>query len=288
LGIELNGQKNSSDLPESRQMKALSKGSYINHGWDYRWLQFATLLWALTYRNFVSRYRKSILGPAWAIIHPLVYMVIFTFLRGVTNFSDEGIPYPIFTFAALVPWTFFANAVIQSAPSVLLNANVVKKIAAPKEVFPLSAVLTSLFDFAIAGVVLAGLMIWYRIPVSSALIWLPVLVLLTLVLAFAIGMFLASFGTYKRDLVMAAPFLMQFWLFASPIMYPLSQVPEKWHSLYVMNPVVGLIEGYRHVLLKGSSPPLGPLFWSAVVTLAILGFTWPFFRWMSQYFADVV
>jgi lipopolysaccharide transport system permease protein len=215
-------------------------------------------------------------------------MVIFTFLRGVTNFSDEGIPYPIFTFAALVPWTFFANAVIQSAPSVLLSANVVKKIAAPKEVFPLSAVLTSLFDFAIAGVVLAGLMIWYRIPVSSALIWLPVLILLTLVLAFAIGMFLASLGTFKRDLVMAAPFLMQFWLFTSPIMYPLSQVPEKWHSLYLMNPVVGIIEGFRNVLLKASAPPLEPLLWSVVVTLVTLGLTWPFFRWLSQYFADVV
>jgi lipopolysaccharide transport system permease protein len=215
-------------------------------------------------------------------------MVVFMFLRGVTKFSDEGIPYPIFTFAALVPWTFFANGVVQSAPSVLLNANVVKKIAAPREVFPLSAVMTSLFDFAIAGMVLAGLMLWYRIQVSAALFWLPVLVLMTLTLAFAIGMFLASFGTYKRDLVMAAPFLMQFWLFASPIMYPLSQVPEKWRSLYVMNPVVGLIEGYRHVILKGSSPPLEPLVWSAVITLAILGLTWPFFRWMSQYFADVV
>ena len=269
-------------------MKALSKGSYINHGRDYRWLQFATLLWALTYRNVVSRYRKSILGPAWAIIHPLFYMVIFTFLRGVTNFSDEGIPYPIFTFAALVPWTFFANGVIQSAPSVLLNSNIIKKIAAPREVFPLSAVLTSLFDFAIAGVVLAGLMIWYHIPVSSALIWLPVLMLVTLALAFAIGMFLASFGTYKRDLVMAAPFLIQFWLFASPIMYPLSQVPEKWHLLYVMNPVVGLIEGYRNVLLKASAPPMKPFLWSVVMTLVILALAWPFFRWMSQYFADVV
>lgn len=269
-------------------MKALSRGNYINQGRDYRWMQFVTLLWALTYKNVVSRYRKSILGPAWAIIHPLLYMVVFMFLRGVTKFSDEGFPYPIFTFAALVPWTFFANGVVQSAPSVLLNASVVKKIAAPREVFPLSAVMTSLFDFAIAGIVLAGLMFWYRIPVNSALLWLPVLILITLTLAFAIGMFLASFGTYKRDLVMAAPFLMQFWLFASPIMYPFSQVPEKWHSLYIMNPAVGLIEGYRHVLIKGSSPPLEPLFWSVVVTLAILGFTWPFFRWMSQYFADVM
>ena len=147
-------------------MTELSKGSYINYGREYRWMQFITLLWALTYKNVVSRYRKSILGPAWAILHPLFYMVVFMFLRGVMKFSDEGIPYPIFTFAALVPWTFFTNGVVLSAPSVLLNANVVKKIAAPKEVFPLSAVMTSLFDFAIAGIVLAGLMLWYRIPVT--------------------------------------------------------------------------------------------------------------------------
>jgi len=269
-------------------MKALSKGSYINHGWDYRWLQFATLLWALTYRNVMSRYRKSILGPAWAVIQPLAYMVLFMFLRKVTKFSDEGIPYPIFTFAALVPWTFFSNAVVQGGPSVLMNANVVKKIASPREVFPLAAVMTAFFDFAIAGVILVGLMIWYHIPVGFALLWLPVLIVVTALLAFALGMFLASFGTFRRDVVMAAPFLMQLLLFVAPIMYPLSQVPEKLRTLYMMNPVVGLIEGYRHVLLKASAPPMEPFLWSVVMTLVILALAWPFFRWMSQYFADVV
>jgi len=246
------------------------------------------LLWALTYRNIMSRYRKSILGPFWALIQPIVYMLVFTFLRGVTEFSDEGIPYPIFTFAALVPWTFFSNAVVQSAPSVLMNASVIKKTAFPIEVFPLSAVMTTFFDFIMSGIVLAGLMIWYRIPVGFALLWLPVLLLVTALLAFAVGMFLASFGTFKRDLVMAAPFLMQFWLFTSPVMYPLSQVPEKWRSLYIINPVVGLIEGYRHVFLKASNPPIAPLIWSVVITLVILAFVWPFFRWVAQYFADTV
>lgn len=269
-------------------MSTFTKGQYVTLGPDYRWTQFGALLWALTSRNVITRYRRSILGPAWAIIQPLVYMVVFLFLRGVTRFSDEGIPYPIFTFAALVPWTFFSNAVIQSGPSVLMNASVVKKIASPREVFPLSAVMTSLFDFAMAGVVLAGLMIWYRIPVGLSLLWLPLLLALTAILAFAVGMFLASLGTFKRDLIMAAPFLMQFLLFTSPIMYPLSQVPERWHTLYMMNPVVGLIEGYRHVLLKATGPPLEPLFWSIGVTLLILFFAWPFFRWISQYFADVL
>lgn len=253
-----------------------------------QWSKFMNLLWALTYRNIMSRYRKSILGPFWALIQPIAYMLVFTFLRGVTEFSDEGIPYPIFTFAALVPWTFFSNAVVQSAPSVLMNASVIKKTAFPIEVFPLSAVMTTFFDFIMSGMVLAGLMIWYRIPVGFALLWLPVLLLVTALLAFAVGMFLASFGTFKRDLVMAAPFLMQFWLFTSPVMYPLSQVPEKWRSLYIINPVVGLIEGYRHVFLKASNPPIVPLIWSVVITLVILAFVWPFFRWVAQYFADAV
>lgn len=165
-----------------------------------------SLTWALVYRDVTARYRKSILGPAWAIIQPLMYMIVFTFLRSFMNVSDDGIPYPIFTFAALVPWTFFSNAVVASAPSVMRNASVVTKISMPREVFPLSAVVTALFDFFTAGLVLAGLMIYYQISVGWALLWIPVLLALTTTLAFAVGMFLASFGTYKRDLVLAAPF----------------------------------------------------------------------------------
>jgi len=269
-------------------MSALARGRYTTIDQDYRWTQFASLLMALTHRNVVSRYRKSVLGPAWAVIQPVGYMLLFIFLRGVTGFSDEGIPYPIFTFAALVPWTFFSNAVVQSAPSALMNANVIKKIAAPREVFPLSAVMTALFDFAMSGAVLVGFMIWYQIPVGFALLWLPLLMAVTALLAFAVGMFLASLGTFKRDLIMAAPFLMQLWLFTSPIMYPLSQVPEKWRSLYIMNPVVGLIEGYRNVLLKGSAPPMESFLWSVVITAVMLLFTWPLYRWMSKYFTDVM
>lgn len=246
------------------------------------------LLWALLSRDVKARYRKSILGPAWALLQPLVYMVVFTLLRGIVRFSSEGIPYPIFTFAALVPWSFFSNAVVASAPSVIINASIIKKISVPREIFPLSAVVTGLFDLLMSGLVLAGLMAYYRIRVGWALLWLPLLVLLTAMLAFGLGMFLASFGTFKRDLVMAAPFLMQFWLFVSPIVYPLSQVPEKWRALYMLNPTVGLIEGFRNVLLRAQSPPLVPLACSAAIGLVILAITWPLFRWISQYFADAV
>lgn len=239
------------------RLKLGPSGKYAASAQKPRWRHFFSLLWALVYRDVMARYQKSILGPAWAIVQPLVYMVVFTFLKGFTKVSDEGIPYPIFTFAALVPWSFFSNAVVASAPSVMINASVVKKIALPREVFPLSAVMTALFDFAMSGLVLAGLMVYYRISVGWALLWLPALLALTATLAFAVGMFLASFGTFKRDLVMAAPFLMQFWLFTSPIIYPLSQVPEKWRTLYMLNSVVGLIEGYRNVLLRAEVPTAG-------------------------------
>lgn len=250
--------------------------------------RFLSLLWALVYRNVIARYRKSVLGIGWAIIQPVMYMVVFGILRGVTGVSSEGFPYPVFIFSALAPWTFFANAISNSAPSVITNANIVKKVAIPREIFPLSAVMTALFDFCMAALVLAGLMVYYQVAVGWALLWLPVLLAITIMLALSVGMLLSSFGTFKRDLVLAAPFLTQFWLFASPVIYPLSEVPPEWKTLYMLNPTVGLIEGYRNVLLRAEAPPLDLLGWSCLVTFGLFIVVWPLFRWISQYFADVV
>ena len=254
----------------------------------YNYMQFLTLLWALTYRNLLSRYRKTIIGPLWAILQPLMFMAIFIFLKSITKFSSEGIPYILFTFSALVPWTFFSNAVIQTAPSIYLNANIIKKINAPREIFPLSAIITSVFDFIISGFLLAGLMIWYKYIPDYHLIWVPILILLTSLLAFAIGLLLSAFGAYKRDIIIVTPFLMQFWLFLSPVMYPLSQVPDRWKVIYMLNPMAGIIEAYRHVIIRSSNPPLVPLLWALIVTLIILCLSWPIFRWLSQYIADVI
>jgi len=239
-------------------------------------------------RDVKARYRRSMLGPAWAIIQPLVYMVVFTLLRGVVKVDAGGIPYPIFTFAALVPWAFFTNAVTAAAPSVIGNASVIKKVGVPREIFPLVAVLTGLFDLLMSGAILAGLMVYYRITVGWALLWLPVLIALTALFAFGLGMIFAAFGTFKRDLVMAAPFLMQFLLFISPVIYPMNQVPERWRALYQLNPMAGLIEGFRNVLLHAQAPALGPLAWSCAGIAVVLLLAWPLFRWTSQYFADVL
>ncbi|RLA87457.1 MAG: ABC transporter permease [Deltaproteobacteria bacterium] len=267
----------------------MTKGRYINlgnkkAGFD----RFFNLLWALVTREIKGQYRRSFLGPAWALLQPLFYMVIFTFVRGVLKISSEGIPYVLFTYSALVPWTFFSNAVARCGPSVIQNAGVVKKMALPRIVFPTAAVVTSLFDLLMSGIILIGMMFWFHIRVGWSLIWLPVLVLLMALLALGVGMVIAAFGTYKRDIVFATPFLMQFWLLATPIMYPLGSVPERWQKLYMLNPMVGLIEGFRGALIKGAVPDLNLIFFSLLGIAMVWTIVWPVFRSMSQYFADVL
>lgn len=243
---------------------------------------------ALVYRDITARYRRSWLGPLWAILQPLILMVLFNMLRGFVSIPSDGLPYALFSYTALVPWTFLTNAISFCGPSIALNATVIKKITMPREVFPLAAVVTALFDFCMASLVLAGMMLWFRISLGWALLWLPVLVLIITALAFGVGMLIASLGTFKRDFIFATPFLMQFWLYATPVIYPLSSVPDRWRTLYLLNPMVGVIEGFRNVLLQATSPPLEALGWSAVTTIALLAVAWPLFRWLSQYFADIM
>jgi lipopolysaccharide transport system permease protein len=250
--------------------------------------KFINLLGALVIREIKGQYRRSFLGPAWALLQPLFYMVIFTFIRGVLNITSEGIPYVLFTYSALVPWTFFSNAVTRCGPSVIQNAGIVKKVNLPRLVFPTAAVSTSLFDLLMSGIILIGMMFWFHVPISWTILWLPVLIVLIALLALGIGMLIAAVGTYKRDIVFATPFLMQFWLLATPIMYPLSSVAERWRQLYLANPMVGLIESFRGVLIKGSAPDLNLLAMSIVGIGVIWIISWPFFRVMSQYFADVL
>jgi len=215
-------------------------------------------------------------------------MVVFTLLRGVIKIPSEGVPYVIFSYSALVPWTFFTSSINRCGPSILSNGNLIKKSDMPREVFPLSAVATSFFDFLMSSIVLVGMMVYFKVHVGLGLLWLPVLLLITGILAFGIGMFIASIGCFKRDIIIATPFLVQIWLFATPVIYPTSSVPDKWIWLYKINPMVGIIEGFRNVLVKGQSPNLELLIYSIIITLVLLMLSWPIFRWLSQYFADVM
>lgn len=266
-----------------------ARGTYLRHT-DLRTetRRFVDLTIALVVREFKGRYRRSMLGPAWALLQPVIYLAIFMFLRGMFDIPSEGVPYVIFAYSALVPWTFFANAVTRCAPSVYTNAALVKKIAIPREIFPLAGMLTSFVDFLIASVILVVLMIWFEVQVGWVLLWVPVLLALTMLFALGVGLFIAAIGTFKRDITFAVPFLIQVWLLATPIMYPASEVPERWRALFQLNPMGGLIEGFRSVLVKNAAPDLGLL----TISIAGIALVWlvglPLFRSVSQYFADVL
>jgi len=243
---------------------------------------------ALIIREFKGRYRRSLLGPAWAIIQPVAYMVIFTAVGHALNISSEGVPYLIFTYSALVPWTFFSNAVSRCGPTIYFKAAIIRKIALPREVFPLAEVIGSLVDFLVAALILLALMLWFRTPVGWPLLWSPLLVLLTILLATGIGFAVAALGTYQFDTVFALPFLMQLWMFATPVMYPLHSVPADWQRWYRLNPMVGIIEGFRGILVEKRPPDLSLLGWSILGIVVVWILAWPLFRFTSQYFADVL
>lgn len=246
------------------------------------------LLRALAVRDVRARYRRSMLGPLWAVLQPLLLMIVFTVLHNFIGIPSDGIPYPLFSYSALVPWTFFAAAVTGCAPSVIANAGILKKMAVTREVFPLSAVVTAAFDFAAASIVLVGLRLYYGVPLDLSLLWLLPLMLLIALLALSVGMTIAALGVFKRDLVIATAFLLQLWLYATPIIYPLNSVPERWRTLYSLNPMVGLIEGCRNVLARGIAPDLHLLILGLPMLLLCFAVGWPLFRRMSQYFADVL
>ena len=267
----------------------LNRAVYVNISPNsQRWSRFATLLYALVVRDITSRYRRSSLGMWWAFLQPLILMLLFNMLRGFVNIPSDGIPYVLFSYAALVPWTFFTNAVAACGPSITTNAEVIKKISLPREVFPLASVTSTLFDFAMSGIILAAMLVWFKIPVGLQLLWLPLLIVLMTAISFGVGILLAGLGTFRKDFILATPFLTQAWLFATPVIYPLSTVPEHWRSYYMLNPMVGVIEGFRNVLLKSAPPDVEALGLSVLTTCLLLAIAWPVFRRLSGYFADVL
>jgi len=247
------------------------------------------LLQALVLREFRGRYRRSLLGPAWAVLQPLLYMGIFVFVRRALDApSPAGVPYPLFAFAALVPWMLFASAVTRCTTCIYANQSVVKKMAMPREVFPLAAVAVSLLDFLLAFAVLLGMMAWYGVGIGPAMLWLPLLVALLGVFCLAAGFGVAALGTYKNDLALGIPYLLQLWLLATPILYRLEDIPARARSIYLLNPMVGYTEAFRSVLLHDRAPDPATLLVAVGVTALAMLVTWPAFRGMSRYFADVL
>jgi lipopolysaccharide transport system permease protein len=252
--------------------------------WEYR-----ELLYFLTWRDIKVRYKQTILGAAWAIIQPFFTMVIFSLFFGrLAKIPSDDIPYPIFSYAALVPWTFFANGLSQSSNSLVASANLLKKVYFPRLVIPISAVLGGAIDFGLAFVVLLAMMLWYGIVPTPAVFWLPLLLLLALVTALGAGLWLTAMNVQFRDVRYAVPFLVQAWMFATPIAYPSSLLDEPWRTLYGINPMAGVVEGFRWALLGTETAPGPIVLVSAVVAVALLISGAYYFRRMEKTFADVV
>lgn len=251
--------------------------------------KFRELLFFLTWRDIKVRYKQTVLGAAWAILQPLLTMVLFSIIfGGLAKLPTDGIPYPIFTFTALLPWQLFAFALTQSSNSLVSNQNLISKVYFPRLVIPLSSVLAGLVDFAISFVVLGGLMVFYGIKLTLASLFLPLFLLLALTSALAIGLWLSALNVKYRDIRYIVPFLTMFWMYATPIAYSSSLIPEKWRWLYSLNPMTGVVEGFRWATLGKSSLDMVSLGISACVVIALFIGGLYYFKRMETTFADII
>jgi lipopolysaccharide transport system permease protein len=248
--------------------------------WAYR-----ELLYFLTWRDVKIRYKQTLLGAAWAILQPLMLMLIFTFfVARLGGIKTGGVPYPLFAFAGLLPWLFFANAVTNSGNSLVASTNLITKVYFPRLIIPAAAVAAGLVDFAIAFISLIGVMLYYRVAFQASMLFLPGLIALIALLAFAVGLLASALNVKYRDVRYALPFIIQCWMFASPVIYP---VPENWRGLVSINPLTGIINAIRAALFGQ------PLDWSGLgiscgITLVLLVFSVLSFRRMEKNFADVI
>jgi lipopolysaccharide transport system permease protein len=234
------------------------------------------------------RYKQTVLGFLWAIIQPLFLMVVFTLFFGrIANIPSDGIPYPLFSFAALIPWTLFAEGLTRSSTSMVNNANIITKVYFPRLIIPISGILSPLVDFTIAFIILLLMMAYYGFVPTIAIVFLPFFILLALLTSLSVGLWLSALNVKYRDFQYTIPFIIQIWLFVSPVVYPASMIPQQWQFLYALNPMSGVIEGFRWALL-GTNPPQGMILISAVVVVFLLVGGLFYFKRMEQYFADVV
>lgn len=252
--------------------------------WEYR-----ELLYFLVWRDIKVRYKQTFLGVAWAIIQPLMTMVVFSIFFGhLGKMSSDGLPYPIFSFAALVPWTLFSNGLIQATNSLVSSSGLIKKVYFPRLIIPIATVLASVVDFFIAFLILLVLMLIYGIVPTVNVLWLPLFVVLTLVASLSVSLWLSALNVKYRDVKYIIPFLAQIWLFATPIAYSSSILPAQWRAVYGINPMVGVVEGFRWALLGTNTQPGWMVIVSAVAAILMLISGAYYFRRMEKSFADVV
>jgi lipopolysaccharide transport system permease protein len=252
--------------------------------WKYR-----ELLYFLIWRDIKVRYKQTIIGAAWAIIQPFFTMVVFSLFFGrLAKIPSDGIPYPIFSYTALVPWMFFANGLSQSSDSLVSSANLIKKVYFPRLAIPTAAVLSGIVDFVLAFSVLLIMMFFYGIIPTWNIVWLPAFIILTLMTSLGVGLWLSALNVQFRDVRYTVPFLIQFWLFSTPIAYPSSLLFEPWRTAYAINPMVGVVEGFRWALLGTNTAPGPMIIVSSMTAFMVLVSGAFYFRRMEKTFADVV
>ena len=262
-------------------------------GWqviDFKELkQYRDLFYFLVVRDIKVKYKQTVLGGLWAIIQPFFAMVVFTLFFGkLAKMPSDGIPYPIFNYTAMVAWTYFATSIGSSGGSLIANTNLISKVYFPRLIIPLSSVLAGLLDFSIAFVVLIGMMFYFHIYPTIMILLVPFLVMLMMLTASGVGMALAALNAKYRDIRYTIPFLIQLWMFASPIVYPASLVPGKYRLLYALNPMVGIIEGFRSALLGTVAFPIQMILVSMAVSIILFTFGLFYFKQMERYFADII
>lgn len=252
--------------------------------WAYR-----ELLYFLIWRDIKVRYKQTALGAAWAIVQPFFTMVVFSVFFGqLARIPSGGVPYPIFAYTALVPWMYFANALTQSSNSLVEHERMITKVYFPRLIVPMATVLAGLVDFALAFVVLIGMMLFYGLVPTVAILAVPFFVLLATATVLAVGLWLSALNVRYRDVRYTVPFLIQLWLFATPVAYPSSLVPEQWRSLYGLNPMAGVVEGFRWALLGQAQVSGSLLLVSVLAVLGLLVGGLYYFRRVERTFADVV
>jgi len=262
-------------------------------GWhliDFKELkEYRDLFYFLVARDIKVRYKQTVLGGLWAIIQPFFMMVVFTLFFGqLAKVPSDGVPYPIFNYSAMVAWAYFASAITTSANSLIQEANLISKVYFPRIITPLAPTIAFLLDFAISFVILIGMMLYYHIYPNIMAVFLPFLVILMMFTASGVGMFLAALNAQYRDIRYTIGFMVQFWMFASPVVYPVSMLPEKYHLIYAINPMVGVIEGFRSSLLGTVAFPTQMVLVSTLVSVLLFIIGALYFRQTERYFADVI
>ena len=264
-------------------------------------IDYRELIAALAWKNITVRYKQAYLGIGWAILKPIALMLVFTLIRSFIGIPSGGVPYPVLTFAALMPWIFFQESASEGVQSVVGNASLVRKIYFPREVFPITSVTTKLVDLGINMLILAVLMWWYGMLPSGQILWAPVIILYTLLASLTIALAGAALNVYYRDVGAALPVLLSLLMYASPVIYPLELVKEKllvqhaageWSNvlyiLYTLNPLAGIIDSFQNVVLRSLPPDFRSLLPGLVLVLAALPLSYLFFKRAESYFADVI